>query len=390
MSRNAGLANTYVYSLAVNSGGDIFAGCANDSYDGISRSMDYGNNWTKINSDLMFLNVKSLAINSSGDIFAGMDWSGGVYRSTDNGDSWQTRGLGTSTVNCLVVNSLDHLFAGTARDGIYRSEVGGAAWTQINNGLSNLEVHSIDFNSSGNLFAGTFGGGIYRSTNNGDNWTQINEGLTDVNVWSIAINPVGDIFLGTRDSGIFRSTDNGDTWIQVNEGLFDLNIRSLIINSSNQIFAGTQDDGIFRSEDNGSSWNQMSNGLTNTTILSLALDPEGYLYAGSDGSGVFRTVQTTFIKTNNNTFLKSFELFQNYPNPFNPITVISWQLAVGSNVELTIYNILGQKVKTLFNKYMPAGYHEVKFTGQNLSSGIYLYRIETGGWTDTKKMLLVK
>ena len=86
----------------------------------------------------------------------------------------------------------------------------------------------------------------------------------------------------------------------------------------------------------------------------------------------------------------NFSLMQNYPNPFNPITVISWQLAVGSHVELCIYNILGQKIKTLLNKSMSAGYHEVEFKGQDLSSGIYLYRIEAGAWQDVKKMILLR
>lgn len=63
---------------------------------------------------------------------------------------------------------------------------------------------------------------------------------------------------------------------------------------------------------------------------------------------------------------------------------------ISSNVELTIYNILGEKIQTLLNKTMPAGYHEITFDGQNLSSGVYLYRIDAGTWTDTKKMFLVK
>jgi hypothetical protein len=55
-----------------------------------------------------------------------------------------------------------------------------------------------------------------------------------------------------------------------------------------------------------------------------------------------------------------------------------------------IYNIIGQKIQTLLNKPMPAGYHEVEFNGQNLSSGIYLYRIEAGEWHDVKKMILLR
>jgi hypothetical protein len=57
---------------------------------------------------------------------------------------------------------------------------------------------------------------------------------------------------------------------------------------------------------------------------------------------------------------------------------------------IEIYNIIGQKIETLLNKPMPAGYHEVVFNGQNLSSGIYLYKIEAGQWSDVKKMILMK
>jgi hypothetical protein len=88
--------------------------------------------------------------------------------------------------------------------------------------------------------------------------------------------------------------------------------------------------------------------------------------------------------------VRNFYLHQNHPNPFNPKTVISWQLAVSSDVELGVYNLLGQKVATLVSEKMPAGYHEVEFNGQNLSSGIYLYRIQAGEWQDVKKMIFLK
>jgi hypothetical protein len=83
-------------------------------------------------------------------------------------------------------------------------------------------------------------------------------------------------------------------------------------------------------------------------------------------------------------------LSQNYPNPFNPRTVIGWQLAVDSNVEFSIYNILGEKVTTLVSEKQKAGYHEIEFNAQNLPSGIYLYRINAGEWQDVKKMLLLR
>jgi flagellar hook assembly protein FlgD len=93
--------------------------------------------------------------------------------------------------------------------------------------------------------------------------------------------------------------------------------------------------------------------------------------------------------------VKSFTLFQNYPNPFNPSTVISWQLAVGSEVELNIFNLLGQEVRTLVDKRQEAGYHSVRWDGNDnqgnpVASGIYLYRIKTGEFVSVRQMLMMK
>lgn len=90
-----------------------------------------------------------------------------------------------------------------------------------------------------------------------------------------------------------------------------------------------------------------------------------------------------------------FMLFPNYPNPFNPSTEIEYGLPIASDVNLTIYNILGQKVKTLVDEPMPAGYHIAKWDGRNESgvpaaTGIYLYRIQAGDYVESKKMLLLK
>ena len=89
-------------------------------------------------------------------------------------------------------------------------------------------------------------------------------------------------------------------------------------------------------------------------------------------------------------FPEEITLSQNYPNPFNPSTKIKFELPKPETVKIEVFNIIGQKIETLLNKPMPAGYHEVEFSGQNLSSGIYLYKIETGAWKDVKKMILLQ
>lgn len=91
----------------------------------------------------------------------------------------------------------------------------------------------------------------------------------------------------------------------------------------------------------------------------------------------------------------SYSLDQNYPNPFNPTTQVPFALPVAGHVELTVFNVLGQKVTTLVNGEYPAGNHVVEWDGhdadgQQVSSGVYFYRIASNNFTDAKKMMLLK
>jgi len=95
------------------------------------------------------------------------------------------------------------------------------------------------------------------------------------------------------------------------------------------------------------------------------------------------------INGNNNIPLR-FALEQNYPNPFNPATVIKYQLPKSSNVKIRVFDLLGQEVAKLVDGNIEAGYHQVEFNGSDLASGLYLYKIEADGFTDVKKMMLVK
>ena len=88
--------------------------------------------------------------------------------------------------------------------------------------------------------------------------------------------------------------------------------------------------------------------------------------------------------------LTEFKLYSNYPNPFNPTTKISFNLARNCHVTLEIYDMTGQCVSTIKNEQMAAGYHEVKFNAQNLSSGLYLYRLQAGEYMHVNKMMVLK
>jgi len=86
----------------------------------------------------------------------------------------------------------------------------------------------------------------------------------------------------------------------------------------------------------------------------------------------------------------AFQLEQNYPNPFNPSTKISWQSAVSGHQTLKIYDVLGNEVATLVDEFREAGNYELDFDASKLSSGMYLYRLDSGNKSDMKKMVLIK
>jgi hypothetical protein len=85
-----------------------------------------------------------------------------------------------------------------------------------------------------------------------------------------------------------------------------------------------------------------------------------------------------------------YRLNQNYPNPFNPVTMINYQLPMINDVELSIYNLLGQKVATLVNERQNAGYYQVEWNASSFASGVYYYRIKAGNFLQTHKMVYLK
>ena len=85
-----------------------------------------------------------------------------------------------------------------------------------------------------------------------------------------------------------------------------------------------------------------------------------------------------------------FVLYQNFPNPFNPTTKLSFVIGHSSFVELKVFDILGNEIATLVNEEKSAGEYEVEFNAAGLASGIYLYKLKTLNFTETRKMLLLK
>ncbi len=117
------------------------------------------------------------------------------------------------------------------------------------------------------------------------------------------------------------------------------------------------------------------------------------LYSLNGGVALFasRLCETTIgIQNTNNSVPKSYSLAQNYPNPFNPSTTINFSIPKSGIVKLVVYDIAGKVVSVLVNEQLNTGSYQYDFNASNISSGVYFYRLETDGFSDVKKMLLVK
>ena len=98
----------------------------------------------------------------------------------------------------------------------------------------------------------------------------------------------------------------------------------------------------------------------------------------------------TSVPSEPNPIVQEFGLFQNYPNPFNPTTAISYQIPKTSFVSLKIYDAVGKEISELVNQFQPAGNYSIDFNADNLSSGVYLYRLEANDYVASRKMILLK
>ncbi len=139
-------------------------------------------------------------------------------------------------------------------------------------------------------------------------------------------------------------------------------------------------------------------GGDNTGVTTVPdLSPNGnhgtlnnFALTGDSSNWVNSDVPPTSVHTVQSNLPHKTRLAQNYPNPFNPSTKIKFTLPKAERVKIDIYNTIGQNVRTIFNKKMKAGIHEIEFKAQNLTSGVYYYKIKAGEFQDVKKMVLLK
>ncbi len=135
-----------------------------------------------------------------------------------------------------------NLFAGTFGDGVFRSTDNGDTWTEVNNGLSAAVIQALAVSGT-NLYAAGLGG-VYVLTDNGENWTSIGDGITFPIISAFGVDG-NNLFAGTQGMGIFFSSDNGANWNTINDGLNSSNILYFVF-ENNYVFTGTQGASVWR------------------------------------------------------------------------------------------------------------------------------------------------
>lgn len=214
-------------------------------------------------------------------LYAGLNARGGIYKSTNGGDSWSAIGSGlmdSASVEVYGVYSIaidpitpTTLYAATYNGGVFKSTNGGSNWQQSSNGITHLFINTIaiDPTNPNIVYAGS-GGGFFRSMDGGNSWQNASTGIKDpihdyiaVFINKIIIDPknVRTLYLGTN-SGVFKSTNGGDSWTSVNSGLTDIFVAALAIdpNNTNVLYVGVG-DGVFKSSNGGDSWRPVNTGL---------------------------------------------------------------------------------------------------------------------------------
>ncbi|MCB9089155.1 MAG: T9SS type A sorting domain-containing protein [Calditrichae bacterium] len=350
---------------------------------------------------------------------------GGLGRSTNGGSSFTSALSGISGADRknwnspleLDPNTPQVLYFGTHR--LYQSTNRAQSWTAISGDLTAGP-------SPGNLVFGTLttiavapadGSVIYTGSDdgtvsvtlNGSDWSNISAGLPQRWITRVTVDPQDAHSAYVTLSGyrwdeylphIFRTTDAGSSWEDISGNLPEIPLNDVIVDpadDSTLFVAG--DGGVFVTRNLGAQWDYLGSDLPLVPVTDLTLHhPTRTLLAATYGRSMFKydLNQLTSLPAQRDAELPGdFHLAQNYPNPFNQSTVISYQLSVAGEVNLSVFNLLGERVATLVSESQNAGNHRVSWDGRDergnvLASGTYIFRLKFGQRSVAKRMVLIR
>lgn len=354
--------------------------------EGFFYSLNNGESWSQSNNGLGKNTFATSVTEADGLVFLSTI-SSRVFRSVAPGNSWAPTGSGISQLSVVdIISDSDAVYAGCSLAGVFRSTNSGKNWSRYALGEGDV-LYCLHKDEAG-FYVGLAGGGV-RSTNNGANWSFFGSGLLNSNLHSIVSKP-GVLFAGTSN-GFFLSDDIGSSWNQRNIGLPSVWLNDLVV-ANGLLMAAVRNSGVYYSANDGLLWLPLIGGLSDSNITCLAVSDD-HVFAGSNRGNIFRTPFSS-LPVNVNTGIelepKGFRLKQNYPNPFNPVTSISFELSKKSFVRLEVFDINGRKVAELFSGEKSAGNHNISFSGNEHSGGVYFCRLLSENSSESVRMILVK
>ncbi|MBX2991812.1 MAG: T9SS type A sorting domain-containing protein [Bacteroidetes bacterium] len=366
----------------------------------IARTTDNGTTW----SFPANLEANRLVAHGTSLFAATLD---GISRSTDNGVTWTLANQGITqylpdirdlaVTNDAVYASFYHImsFHGNSSwfsGGVFRSTNNGESWIAINNGLPRnatsvvAPTHRVAANGQ-LLFAATVAG-VFRSTNAGANWSPAGNGIPE-NTWVENLYTSPSYTLLGSGRGIFRF--NGSVWEEMNSGLPQANgfypYAHSFVEYEGLLYAATS-DGVFRFE--GASWSRFGTNEPATSPVLGIVEINGELLAAVSTKGVWKHSLSPLAVDGGTAIPRRFYLAENYPNPFNPGTNLWFQIADYGLVSLRVFDLIGREVATLVNEEKAPGSYSVQWNALDAASGVYLARLESAGNIQVRRMLLLK
>jgi len=358
--------------------------------------------------------------------------NGGLGKSTDGGNSFRDALTGISrsepknwsTPVVMDPNNHNVLYYGTNR--IYRTVNGANFWRSTNQVLTNpnspallgtVTTIAVAPNNSAVIYAGTDDSNVWVTADTGKTWKKISTTLPVRWVTRVAVDPTNANVAYVTFSGlkwnspqphVFRTTDMGNSWQDISTNLPDAPVNTILVDPTfpNFLYAGT-DVGAYYSSNAGQQWLALSEGMPMVSVYDFAFHaPRRLLVAGTHGRSMYALELSAFTGvdepiTQKNNLPSTPTLAQNFPNPFlphlagNSETVIEFALPAFANVQLAIYNLTGQRIRTLVQESRQPGRHLVRWdgrddAGRDVAGGNYFYRLQVGEFVQHQKLALVR